>query len=157
MKNLFGGNLWKFHFRLPVSARLGTCSTYAGYISFYRVSHKILNTFFSCSWPQFRHQIATDGVSAISIKIWDKGKIQILVRLKICSGKYQFWWIIVSEMWFSKIFSQQILHIEMRAKRVVTIFTARLALKAIEKHKRKCFCALKMAPVPTYLVNISNL
>ena len=60
-------------------------------------------------------------------------------------------------MKFTKISPQKILHIEMRAKRAVTIFTARLALKATEKHKRKCFCALKMAPVPTYLVNISNL
>ena len=54
-----------------------------------------------------------------------------MVRWTICSGKYQFWQIIVSEMWFSKIFSQQILHIEIRAKRVVIIFTARLALISI--------------------------
>ena len=38
-----------------------------------------------------------------------------------------------------KDFPQQILHIDMRAKWVVTIFTARLALKGTEKHKRKCF------------------
>ena len=79
------------------------------------------------------------------------------MRWTICSGKYQFWQIIILEVYFSKIFPQQILHIEMRAKRVVTIFTARLALKATEKRKRKCFWALKMAPVPTYLENILNL
>ena len=148
MKNLLGGNLWKSHFWYYNPSKLIFSTTYRSFYQYLDFA------FFSCSWPQFRHQIATDAVSAISIKIWDKGKIQILVRWTICSGKYQFWRIIVSEMWFSKILPQQILHIKMRAKQVVTIFTARLALKATEKHKRKCFCALKMAPVPTYLVNI---
>ena len=49
-------------------------------------------------------------------------------------------------MGFSKIFPQQILDIEMRAKRVVAIFTARLALKAIEK--QKMFLSFKNVPCP---------
>ena len=51
-------------------------------------------------------------------------------------------------MKFPKISPQKILHIEMRAKRAVTIFTARLALKAIEKHKRKFFLTFKNGPWP---------
>ena len=51
-------------------------------------------------------------------------------------------------MKFSKISPQKILHIEMRAKRAVTIFTARLALKATEKHKTKFFLSFKNGPCP---------
>ena len=49
----------------------------------------------------------------------------------ICLGKYQFWKIIILEVCFSKIFPQQIFHIEMRAKRAVKIVTTRLALISI--------------------------